>query len=137
MWITPWNEAEHVLTFARAEGFDQYVSLFESRLQLGSTEAIVARAWDVDEVRERYAEFAEEFAQKVTPAPRGREVFETYVRAFNTYRRFPYMDPGLPHEVFPVRRERDRACEIFAKIEMHLRDEATAYFAAKSESGSR
>ena len=58
---------------------------------------MLADAWDLDEVEERYLAFLDDFE----PAPAGdaSEAFVAQVELVQAWRRFPFLDPDLPAEL--------------------------------------
>lgn len=66
---------------------------------VGDEAALVARAWDLPELRRRYEGFLGEFEDA---HPEGETpVFATLTRLVHEWRRFPLLDPGLPDGLLP------------------------------------
>lgn len=66
---------------------------------VGDEAALVARAWDLPELRRRYEGFLGEFAHA---QPEGdQDVFAAQTRMVHEWRRFPLLDPGLPDSLLP------------------------------------
>lgn len=128
VWVTPWREAEHVLEFAAANSIDQYLTLFEGLDPFGSVDAMISRAWDLDEVALRYSSFIDEFDRDDLSRLQGQEAFEIYIRALNTFRRFPYLDPVLPQDKFSVGDARQRTCDVYQSLAEELRKRAESFF---------
>ncbi|MGQ0623678.1 MAG: PaaX family transcriptional regulator [Sporichthyaceae bacterium] len=67
---------------------------------VGSEADLVARAWNLDEVGEHYADFIADFGE-AAPAPGDETVFAA-VRLVHSWRRFPFLDPALPAQLLPA-----------------------------------
>jgi phenylacetic acid degradation operon negative regulatory protein len=91
-----------------AEGALLYVGTLGD---LGEPRDIARRAWALDEIEQRY----EEFVTAVRPmAPRRDEdVLGAQIRLVQEWRRFPFLDPGLPDELLPQRWTGWQAAELF------------------------
>jgi phenylacetic acid degradation operon negative regulatory protein len=109
IWIAPKHledEAREVLT---SEGFADYVDLFHAdHLGFGDLTTKVSTWWNLDELDELYSEFTRSHADILAAwHNRGRKraddptAFADYIRTLTTWRRLPYLDPGLPAELLP------------------------------------
>ncbi len=112
VWIAP----SHLETEAREtlirEGLDSYVDLFRAEhLGFADLRAEVTGWWDLVELDRLYADFDaghSDLLQAWLSRPRSRsweterEAFVDYVRTLTTWRRLPYLDPGLPLELLPA-----------------------------------
>jgi phenylacetic acid degradation operon negative regulatory protein len=61
---------------------------------IGDLNEVVRDAWHLDELAEEYRSFIDEF-QSVRPTD-GSDYFVTLVQLVHRWRRFPFIDPGLP-----------------------------------------
>ena len=134
VWIAPGDLGQDVLEFARRLSIDQHVSILSGARSANSAESVVARAWEVDELRQRYDDFVTEFGPELGVGYRGKAAFVVLVRAINTFRRLPYLDPMLPAELFPVAAQRTAACALFDGLKEELSDEAVAFFTEANRS---
>jgi phenylacetic acid degradation operon negative regulatory protein len=64
---------------------------------IGDPDAMIAGAWDLDDLEQRYGEFLSAFGDLVARTP--QEAFRAQVRLVQTWRRFPFLDPALPREL--------------------------------------
>jgi phenylacetic acid degradation operon negative regulatory protein len=81
--------------------------------QVGDESALVARAWDLADLERRYDTFLAEFGQA---KPEGdEEVFQAQTRLVHEWRRFPFLDPGLPDTLLPATWPGRRAREMFLR----------------------
>lgn len=132
VWLAPsWIKPE-VEQMVKAGGFEDYVTMFEAHQRgFGDLQDLVARCWDLDELREMYAEFiaaASSVARKRrSDPPDGRAAYVDYVTTLHQWRKFPYLDPGLPRELLPRRWEGERAARLFFEIRDKLEDAAIGF----------
>ena len=95
VWLSPrsdrGDEVRRILDEARLP--DGY--LFTAEYQGGSSlAAMVGHAWDLDELAREYDEFIAAFSGDVSPDPLAR-----IIDLVHAWRRFPWIDPGLPGPV--------------------------------------
>ena len=94
---------------------------------IGVSKHVITEAWDLDDLAERYTAFIDEMRAR---RPRSdAELFVANTQLVHEWRRFVYLDPGLPVEFLPpkwigieARREFDRQYE-------RWRDGANGWFA--------
>jgi phenylacetic acid degradation operon negative regulatory protein len=108
---------------------DRYVEMFRGD-HLGFTDlaAKVRQWWDLDELSARSAEFTARFrpvADRLAVRPAtDAEAFRRYVPMLTSWRRLPYLDPGLPLELLPAGWAGEAATELFAELNRVLRESA-------------
>lgn len=124
VWITPHpgREAEALGVLEElglAAGAMSFTAAYGA---VGSEPAMVARAWDLSEVERRYAEFITEFT--ALRPPDGDAVLHAQTMLVHEWRRFPFLDPGLPPSLLPKSWNGGRAAELFH--ERHAEWEAGA-----------
>ncbi|MEP6815859.1 MAG: PaaX family transcriptional regulator C-terminal domain-containing protein [Marmoricola sp.] len=64
---------------------------------IGNESRLLAQAWDLDEVEDRYLGFIDVFETRDANTP--REAFRAQVELVQAWRRFPFLDPDLPAEL--------------------------------------
>jgi len=110
VWITTHterrDEVEQVLR--RAGVTDGQIFVAEHRGG-GELAALVAQAWDLPAIEQRYEEFLAEFA-----SPSARDPLTSLIELVHAWRRFPSVDPGLPARLLPGRWSGARAASLFA-----------------------
>ncbi len=74
----------------------------------GELAALVAQAWDLAAIEQRYEEFLAEFA-----APSAHDPLTRLIELIHAWRRFPSIDPGLPARLLPSRWSGARAARLF------------------------
>ncbi len=131
VWIAP----AHVEAEARAKlegtGLDAYVDLFRSEhVGFRALPEQVAAWWDLDSLEREYAEFLAAYRPVRDAWCRRRTVddaaaFADHVRLLTSWRRMPYLDPGLTAELLPDDWPGAEAATLF--LDLHERLAAAAY----------
>ena len=122
VWLSPRNdradEVRRILDEARlADGY-----LFTAEHQGGSSlAAMVGHAWDLDELAREYDEFITTFNADVSSDP-----LALVIDLVHAWRRFPWIDPGLPAQFLPTPWSGTAAAELFARLHAQWTDEAIA-----------
>jgi phenylacetic acid degradation operon negative regulatory protein len=122
VWLSPrsdrGDEVQQILDEARLP--DGY--LFTAEYQGGSSlAAMVGHAWDLGELACEYDEFITAFSGAVSPDPLGR-----VIDLVHSWRRFPWIDPGLPAQFLPAPWSGTAAAGLFARLHAQWADEAIA-----------
>jgi phenylacetic acid degradation operon negative regulatory protein len=130
LWMAPRRRRDELEQSIRELGLESYVTVVvghhEGFEDLGD---LVRRCWDLDGLRALYREYLDE----VGPAlgrwrdgvgDRRREAFVDYTLAVHRWRKFPYIDPGLPTSLLPPDWEGGPAAEAFARICAQLQEPA-------------
>lgn len=120
LWMAPGRTWDQLRDDLGRLGLEEYVTAFRAdHLGPGDLRALVARCWDVEGLRAMYADFlsstepvAQHWARRRRP-PRGQEAFVDYTLALYRWRKFPYLDPGLPRTLLPRGWEGERAARLF------------------------
>ncbi|GAA4745215.1 PaaX family transcriptional regulator [Actinomycetospora chibensis] len=112
MWVSTdtGRLAEVREVLAEIDPADAHVITGEYEGGLSSTE-LAARAWDLGELAARYEDFVARFAD-LSPAT-DAETLAAQVRLVDAWRRFPFLDPGLPDDLLPDAWVGHRAAEVF------------------------
>ncbi|WP_371576085.1 PaaX family transcriptional regulator C-terminal domain-containing protein [Streptomyces sp. NBC_01314] len=113
VWITPRADREtEALGVLKELGLaDDAMSFNATYGAVGSEAAMVARAWDLSEVEERYEAFIDEFTG-LRPAD-GAAVLHAQTMLVHEWRRFPFLDPRLPSKLLPAGWSGAKAAELF------------------------
>lgn len=133
LWIAPRRMARDVEKSVRELGFERYVMIFEaSYYGLAELDRLLQGAWDLTELAAMYAEYvtwarplAAHWADVERPV--GRQTFTDYTWNMYNWRKFPYLDPGLPAEVLPAEWAGAQAAELFHQLHGRLEQPATSY----------
>ncbi|MEV4803060.1 PaaX family transcriptional regulator C-terminal domain-containing protein [Nonomuraea sp. NPDC049421] len=79
---------------------------------IGDPAALIASAWDLDDVEQRYLAFIDRFTTLRT-ADAEQAVFAAQVQLIQEWRRFPFLDPDLPAELLRPDWPGPRAAAVF------------------------
>ncbi len=104
---------------------------------LAADRLLAARCWDLARIDAGYREFLRRHA----PTPEGGEqapgdgprAFIERTRLVNEYRRFPFQDPDLPHELLPASWAGHEAHALFLDLYRELSEPAWSYVDAVLE----
>ncbi|GAA3798356.1 PaaX family transcriptional regulator C-terminal domain-containing protein [Streptomyces phyllanthi] len=113
VWITPHADREtEALGVLKELGLsDDAMSFTATYGAVGSEAAMVARAWDLSEVEDRYEAFIDEFTG-LRPAD-GDAVLHAQTMLVHEWRRFPFLDPRLPSKLLPAGWSGAKAADLF------------------------
>jgi len=78
---------------------------------IGYPDTLIADAWSLDDVEQRYEEFLATFGQMRASTP--LTAFQAQVRLVQEWRRFPFLDPVLPRELLDHDWPGPRAAKLF------------------------
>jgi phenylacetic acid degradation operon negative regulatory protein len=117
VWITPAHPQDTTAETLRRLELDAYADLFHAdHLAFGDPAVKIRDWWDLAELARQYESFSRAHqpvlrrwqrggpaaaGRRGGPAAAGREAFVDYTRVLTDWRRFPYLDPGLPAELLP------------------------------------
>jgi phenylacetic acid degradation operon negative regulatory protein len=87
----------------------------------GSLATMVGQAWDLDQLTREYDEFIGAFSGEVSSDPLVR-----VIDLVHAWRRFPWIDPGLPARFLPVPWRGTAAADLFARRHAEWAGPATA-----------
>ncbi len=136
VWVSPHDHRDEVAHLLGELGVAEHAIVFISLLGSGSgggLPALVARAWDLSGLEERYGSFCSGFERYLAPdAPlvSDREAFLVRTRLMHTFRGFAQLDPELPEELAPLSGPRTRAAEIFEALYTGLSASSQRHFDA-------
>jgi len=129
VWVAPAHLARETAEVLARSGLERYVEMFRGD-HLGSADLSVKVGawWDLDELAAQSAQFTARFravADRLAVRPASNEeAFRDYVPMLTTWRRLPYLDPGLPLELLPAGWSGEAAAALFAELNAALREPA-------------
>jgi phenylacetic acid degradation operon negative regulatory protein len=127
VWITPHVEREEELRLAIADEPAAEARSFVAEYgRIGDPLDLVADAWELDRVRDQYVAFIDDFAR--VRATTREACFRQQTLLVHAWRKFPFLDPGLPKALLPSGWPRDRAHEVFVSRHERWQASATEYF---------
>lgn len=113
---------------ARALLHGNGVSLVAQAGEIGDVATLVRQAWDLAALEDRYEEFIGTFESL---RPRSDEhVFAALTQLVHEWRKFPFLDPGLPSRLLPRRWTGDRARRLFEQRRRDWAPKAGSWFDA-------
>jgi phenylacetic acid degradation operon negative regulatory protein len=140
VWLSPNPdrevESKEVLAeLGLAAGASSFIARYGS---IGEPGQLVSAAWDIAALAAEYEAFRGEFARL---HPRTDEAtFVAHTRLVDHWRRFPFLDPGLPPSLLPKGWIGARAAELFHSRHASWRERAQRCFdaiAAAQDSGAQ
>ncbi|MEU9888901.1 PaaX family transcriptional regulator C-terminal domain-containing protein [Sphaerisporangium sp. NPDC051011] len=132
MWIAPAHLERETQAALHSLGVTDYVDIFRAQfVAVGDPREKVASWWDLDALTGMYATFIDRF----TPADERHQpndvdpaaAFRDYVPMLATWRRLPYLDPGLPLALLPSPWAGSIAEDLFSRLDQKLRGPAETY----------
>ncbi|MGW6659571.1 PaaX family transcriptional regulator [Rhodococcus sp. NPDC055024] len=135
VWIAPSQLERETREALELRSLASYVDMFSGRhLAYGDLRTKVRSWWDLDQLSAQYSNFVDCYRPVSDTAANGgltsREAFAQYLPMLTTWRRLPYLDPGLPLALLPHGWNGVTAETLFAKLNHELsglaRERATA-----------
>jgi phenylacetic acid degradation operon negative regulatory protein len=135
VWVSPHDHAGEVTRLLDELGVAAFATVFVSTLGgADGLPTLVARAWDLSGLVERYQAFQAEFSPYASRRARARlsdaAAFVVRTRLIHLFRGFPTLDPELPGELAPLARPRTRAVEMFHLLYRELAEPSQRHFDA-------
>ena len=134
VWIAPAHLQEEARDVLLREQLTAYVDLFEARyLGFAAAADEVAQWWDLEGLDTLYQQFCTEFAPVLARwrTRRGKDdpgtAFADYVRVLTSWRRLPYLDPGLAPELLPRDWSGTKAADLFFALQRRLEAPSHAF----------
>lgn len=133
-WISPADALAAARSAAAAAGAEPAVHLFSAQYDgpLSDRELLHA-CWDVEAIAQAYAAFNARYeplvARERATASLGDEAaFADRLWLVHDFRKFAYVDPGLPSELLPAHWPGTRAAALFREYRAALLSKSTRYF---------
>ncbi|MFC0434297.1 PaaX family transcriptional regulator C-terminal domain-containing protein [Kutzneria buriramensis] len=136
VWIAPAHLHHATATMLRQQDLDGYADLFRAdHLSFADVAAKMRQWWDLDELERQYTAFLDDQEPvwqrwRRKRAGDDREAFVDYVRVLTSWRRLPYLDPGLPCELLPTDWVGSRAADLFFTMRERLESGAQEHVSA-------
>ncbi len=139
-WIAPGNHQQEIVALAERLKLRDHVVVFSGRLaEESDVRQIVARGWNVKDLRSMYDIFVKEFAPYLKPGKisgiSSRDSFIVRTRLIEMFRTTVSQDPQLSDEVLGVKWKRREAIELFQALQSTLQPSATDYFRGHAITG--
>ncbi|MDY7220702.1 phenylacetic acid degradation operon negative regulatory protein PaaX [Halalkalibacterium halodurans] len=136
-WITPNPLEEQVETLIEKYEISPYVHFFCADYRgMGEPKTLIEKCWDLDEINEKYLAFIQKYSQKYVIDKNKIEkgemsdgaCFVERTLLVHEYRKFLFIDPGLPQELLPEKWLGDSAAHLFADYYRTLAEPARRFF---------
>ncbi len=146
VWIGPWTDREQTVVELLAELKVEATSFQADLGTLGSADSLVATAWNLPELAELYQDFVRETeaaaAQERTSSVDNETAHAASAAARLTdlvhrWRRFPFLDPGLPVELLPDNWPGAEAATCFSRSRAKLLPVSQAWWQTTEDGFSR
>ena len=130
LFVSPHDRQDELATLARRHSLERHITVFRAEhVWPGDNRALAARCWDLQAINASYASFLHAFqpyagGRRLTD----RECLVVRFRLINGYRRFPFLDPGLPAGLLPQDWLGIRAGDLFRHLHARLAPGANRYF---------
>jgi phenylacetic acid degradation operon negative regulatory protein len=117
LWVSPHDHCSEVVDLLDELSVGGFATVFAAGVRAGDAlPGLVARAWDLSGLAERYGAFGSEFSGYLGGSLGDREAFLVRTRMTHVFRGFAQLDPELPDELAPLSRPRAQAAEIFEAL---------------------
>ncbi|HVB42875.1 MAG TPA: PaaX family transcriptional regulator C-terminal domain-containing protein [Streptosporangiaceae bacterium] len=113
VWLSPHPDREPAIRQVLHEiGAGHSATIFVARLgELSEARRVASQAWDLEEIELAYEDF---LAKVAALRPTGdAQTFVAHARLVQEWRRFPFLDPGLPPELLPDEWSGTQSCTAF------------------------
>jgi phenylacetic acid degradation operon negative regulatory protein len=132
VWVAPGTLYDEVARGLDRLGLLGYTEFFRGDyLGSGAVAARIGEWWDLAQMERLYGEFRDRYEQvrkRLTSSPpEPGEAFGTYVPMLTSWRRLPYLDPGLPLEHLPADWIGVEAGDLFEALDAALRGPAAEH----------
>ncbi|MBV8583935.1 MAG: phenylacetic acid degradation operon negative regulatory protein PaaX [Candidatus Eremiobacteraeota bacterium] len=128
-WISPSDSLEAARRVAESVGALDAVNLFAG-IYCGPSgdRDLVARCWDLDAIATAYREFVDRNRERMGREFDDEGAFVERLWLVHDYRKFVYLDPGLPSELVPAHWPGTTAAAIFRERYARLGPKSQRYF---------
>jgi ring-1,2-phenylacetyl-CoA epoxidase subunit PaaA len=125
MWMCPWDLGARLDAVLAKHGIVGQVESFVSELE-GDDRSLAARAYDLTELTAAHRSFIDRFRPELTAVRDGdqaadpADAFARRILLVHAWRKFLFLDPGLPHQLVPSDWAGDQAAQVFTDLYRHL-----------------
>jgi phenylacetic acid degradation operon negative regulatory protein len=136
-WVSPNNLASQVNELIKKYDIKEYIDFFEADY-IGPHEnnRLVEKSWNLQEINEKYQWFISEYSQKYiidrNKIQKGdmslAECFVERTKLVHEYRKFLFIDPGLPEELLPEKWLGGHAASLFTEYYKELAEPSSQFF---------
>ncbi len=136
-WISPNPLEDQVKDLIDKYDISSYVNFFLASYEgPDENKSLITKCWDLDNINERYESFIREYSQKYVidknKIDKGEvtdgQCFVERTILVHEYRKFLFIDPGLPVELLPEKWLGDSAAALFTDYYRALAEKANRFF---------
>ena len=136
-WITPNDLAKETKLLIEKYGIKDYITIFKAEhLGMNSNSDLVEKCWDLEDINNRYETFIKHYSQKYiidkskieTNKMTDDECFVEKTLLVHEFRKFLFVDPGLPDELLPEKWLGDSATKLFQDYNKILSEPSKRFF---------
>ena len=130
LFVSPRDRQRELADLTKRYRLDSNITVFRAEHTWpGDNRALASRCWDLTGINARYSDFITTFAGFCeSPDLPDRDCFAVRCRLMGGYRRFPFLDPGLPGELLPEDWLGLHAWTLFRDLHDRLAPGANSYF---------
>ncbi len=131
-WITPAPLFEQAREVLEAQGLKEYVALFTAEHHgPGAARWLAEKCWDLTAINRRYGQFIASVRPRLGRRPGSDNAcFAAQVRLVHEFRKFLFIDPGLPASLLPRDWRGHEARRLFQEYFELLAPGSTRFFLA-------
>ena len=133
LWASTDPMAEKVAQRLMAELGLPSFSLVAERGAIGDIHQVIREAWDLPAVESEYRQFIDEFSGMQPSSP--DDFFVAQAQITHQWRRFPFIDPGLPAELQPSEWPGQQARTLYRRLRAQWKGPAVKRWREFSELG--
>lgn len=136
-WITPNDLEKETKLLIKKYGIKDYITIFKAEhLGMNSDLDLIEKCWDLEDINNRYESFIQQYSQKYiidknkieTNKMSDDECFVEKTLLVHEYRKFLFVDPGLPDELLPEKWLGDSATKLFQDYNNILSEPSKRFF---------
>ncbi|WLD94132.1 phenylacetic acid degradation operon negative regulatory protein PaaX [Alkalihalobacillus sp. AL-G] len=136
-WISPNNQEVQIEQMIEKYDIREFVHFFASEYKgPHSSRKLVDECWDLNDINDRYDDFIKTYSQKYVidkhkiekSEMTDGECFVERTKLVHEYRKFLFVDPGLPQELLPAKWLGDHAASLFSEYYKALAQPASRFF---------
>lgn len=136
-WISPNNLEKEVEALIEKYDISNYVDFFVSEYKgPKDNESLVEKSWPLEEIEKKYEEFISTYSKQFiihqSIISRGEmsdaQCFVERTKLVHEYRKFLFIDPGLPSELLPPMWGGNHAASLFSQYYKVLAGPASRFF---------
>ncbi|MFJ7992714.1 phenylacetic acid degradation operon negative regulatory protein PaaX [Peribacillus frigoritolerans] len=136
-WISPNDLEKQINRLIEKYDIDEYVDFFISEYKgPKKNQSLVEKSWQLEEIENKYEEFIEKYSKQFivhqSIISRGEmsdaDCFVERTNLVHEYRKFLFIDPGLPKELLPSKWNGNHAALLFSQYYQVLAEPASRFF---------